>query len=426
MTKQKSDGSFGYWNANSRASLWGTSYAVELLQDAQSLGVSIDTMRFNRATSAIQKMLRGSTTSDIWTEDANAYTYSYRAYAAYVLSRSSLASLSDLRRLYDQMLRNNVTHSPLPWMHLAVALDNAGDQSRSEKAMNRALNSNRERNRYYADYGSSVRDIALSLSLALENDFDTGTLVDDLESAMADRRWLSTQERISLVKVARAFFENGSNWQGEIVTDDFTQTLDRDKPFNTIISGEQLGSIQAITATDKKLYANLLWQGVPSKAPEPYQLGMTISREYYDLDGNRVTFDGSVRSGDLFVARINVKGLDRRYPEALVVDLLPAGFELENQNLLNASVNLDELEIDGNNVGEFFRSYRVDFQEYRDDRYVSAVSLTSWSATTLFYLVRAVTPGEYALPNAYVEDMYRPYYQAMSYTPGKVTILPIQ
>lgn len=426
MTKQKSDGSFGYWNANSGVSMWGTSYAVELLQDAQKLGVSIDTSRFNRATDAIQKMLRGSTTSDIWTEDANAYTYSYRAYAAYVLSRSGLASLSDLRRLFDQMERGNANHSPLPWMHLAVALDSAGDQARSEQAMNRALSTNRVRNRYYADYGSSVRDIALSLSLALEHDFDTGRLTEDLEAAMADRRWLSTQERISLVKVARAFFENGSDWQGEIVTTDFSQSLDRDQPFNTLLSGEQLSTIQAITASDKKLYANLLWQGVPSKAPEPYQLGMTISREYYDLDGNRVTFDSPVNSGDLFVARINVQGLERRYPEALVVDLLPAGFELENQNLLNASVNLDELEIDGNNVGEFFRSYRVDFQEYRDDRYVSAVSLTSWSPTTLFYLVRAVTPGEYALPNAYVEDMYRPYYQAMSYTPGKVTVLPIQ
>ncbi|MDX1341527.1 MAG: hypothetical protein R3227_04210, partial [Reinekea sp.] len=74
------------------------------------------------------------------------------------------------------------------------------------------------------------------------------------------------------------------------------------------------------------------------------------------------------------------------------------------------------------NVGDYFRSYRIDYEEYRDDRYVAAVSLVPYNATTLFYLARAVTPGTYALPNSYIEDMYRPENNALGYSPGTVTI----
>jgi uncharacterized protein YfaS (alpha-2-macroglobulin family) len=243
-----------------------------------------------------------------------------------------------------------------------------------------------------------------------------------MEESLNKRRWLSTQERISLLRVAKAFMNNGKQWQAELVTSNFNQNIEQSTPFNTVINGEELNSIEKVQAKDRRIYANLLWQGVPNKTPEAYQQGMRINREYYDLQGNQIDFSAPLQSGDLLIARIDVQSSVFRFPEALVVDLLPAGFELENQNLLNASVDLDSITIDQMNIGNYFRTYRVDYEEYRDDRFVSAVSLVPWSSTTLFYLVRAVTPGTYSLPNSYVEDMYRPDNQAMSYSPGSVTI----
>jgi uncharacterized protein YfaS (alpha-2-macroglobulin family) len=43
---------------------------------------------------------------------------------------------------------------------------------------------------------------------------------------------------------------------------------------------------------------------------------------------------------------------------------------------------------------------------------------------TLYYLVRAVTPGRYRVPQSYVEDMYRPFNHAIGETPGEVVIKP--
>jgi hypothetical protein len=48
--------------------------------------------------------------------------------------------------------------------------------------------------------------------------------------------------------------------------------------------------------------------------------------------------------------------------------------------------------------------------EFRDDRFSAAFNRKSGdpSVFTVAYVVRAVSPGRYVHPQAYVEDMYRP------------------
>ena len=50
------------------------------------------------------------------------------------------------------------------------------------------------------------------------------------------------------------------------------------------------------------------------------------------------------------------------------------------------------------------------YSEFRDDHFAAAFDRTSKSPTvfTVAYVVRAVSPGAYVQPQAYVEDMYRP------------------
>ncbi|MEE9381346.1 MAG: hypothetical protein V3V03_08070, partial [Hyphomonadaceae bacterium] len=60
--------------------------------------------------------------------------------------------------------------------------------------------------------------------------------------------------------------------------------------------------------------------------------------------------------------------------------------------------------------------------EARDDRFVAAVDVHS-QVQTLAYIVRAVTPGEFAIPGVTAEDMYRPDVYARS-AAGRITIAP--
>jgi uncharacterized protein YfaS (alpha-2-macroglobulin family) len=94
-------------------------------------------------------------------------------------------------------------------------------------------------------------------------------------------------------------------------------------------------------------------------------------------------------------------------PDALVVDLLPAGLEVENLNLADPEQWADVV-IEGITLSERGDAAEVLHEEYRDDRYVAAVKLYGGQAAQLFYLVRAVTPGTYVVPPPQAEDMYRP------------------
>ncbi len=92
----------------------------------------------------------------------------------------------------------------------------------------------------------------------------------------------------------------------------------------------------------------------------------------------------------------------RRGPaRTLVVDLLPAGFEIET-----ATVSKGRSTADYSWLQELTDAT---YTEERDDRYIAALDLANGAAEfTLAYVVRAVTPGEFKYPALVVEDMYEP------------------
>jgi len=112
----------------------------------------------------------------------------------------------------------------------------------------------------------------------------------------------------------------------------------------------------------------------------------------------------------------------QRSPDVLVVDLLPAGFELENQNLEHA-LKLDEIKVDGKTIEQWQERNPVKHQEFRDDRYVAAVELHKSRPVHLFYLARAVTPGIYQVPPPLAEDMYRPEIRAVGRTIKEIAVV---
>ncbi len=97
----------------------------------------------------------------------------------------------------------------------------------------------------------------------------------------------------------------------------------------------------------------------------------------------------------------------RNVPDALVVDLLPAGLELENQNLANSSASLQENGDAVQNLLNQMQQADIQHIEFRDDRFVAAVAVNEGQPVTLVYLARAVTPGTYQVPQPQVESMRR-------------------
>ena len=88
----------------------------------------------------------------------------------------------------------------------------------------------------------------------------------------------------------------------------------------------------------------------------------------------------------------------------IVNDPLPAGFEIDNPNLLKSG---DVAALDWLLLGTEPQNV-----EFRSERFVAAVDWSSKNVFQLAYIVRAISPGKFHHPAASVEDMYRPQYRA--------------
>lgn len=142
--------------------------------------------------------------------------------------------------------------------------------------------------------------------------------------------------------------------------------------------------------------------GVPVAQQPPAQSGFTISRRYYTRAGKDVD-PGQIHQNDLLVVVITGEAQGSEAQQALVVDLLPAGLEIENARLAH---NTSTTEIAW--LPELTQTLNT---EFRDDRFAAALDLDAGGKRkfTLAYLARAVTPGVYRQPAVFVEDMYKPW-----------------
>ncbi|MCI5134003.1 MAG: hypothetical protein D3920_02810 [Candidatus Electrothrix sp. AW2] len=141
--------------------------------------------------------------------------------------------------------------------------------------------------------------------------------------------------------------------------------------------------------------------------------GFTIFREYYNTTGEPMPVD-AFQQGELLVVILKGEVATGADFQALLVDLLPAGFEIERPiTEFDTTYSwLQNLELTSNR-----------YVDARDDRFVAAFATDAlpkvkgnpkMSRFQVAYLVRAVTPGMYTLPPVEVEAMYQPEYRARS------------
>ncbi|GHT84942.1 lipoprotein [Betaproteobacteria bacterium] len=429
--KQLGNGSFGLWNREGEEEYWLTVYATDFLLRAQERGFAVPDSVLSDASGRLALYLRNEQNiSPGYTSDVRHLRFATRAYAALVLARNQNAPLGELRSLFEQ---RRAAKTALPLVQLSIALQLMGDSQRAGEALQEGLNftpdaRTRSADSYpwYGDYASPLRDEALLLAALEEYDLvpqQRPQRLLQLSDHVAAQSWYSTQERNALFLVGRLLLpRTEQDWSGRIAHAGQHVLLDNTHPQRRL-DGAALQTLEVRNDSQEPLYLSTGLSGYPKK-PVPLSNTLSITREYYRPDGELQDLT-KLKSGDLVVAHLEIHAT-QYVPDTLVVDLLPAGLELENQNLGDSSASLQTT------VGKFRdwkqlmenNSYRIKHQEFRDDRYVAAISLEEDGMIHLLYLARAVTPGQYIVPPPTTHAMYRPEWQSIGTTPGKLTVLP--
>lgn len=449
---QQPKGGYGLWAASSPYEAWLSAYVTGFLQDARDAGFAVPEAQLKRSMDGLLEQFQRSPAQQTtpakepkrddkgriadW-RDAEAMRLAHQrfaeaAHAGYTLAREKQAPLATLRTLHDQYRSHAL--SPLPLVHLGLALKLMGDEARAKVAFDDAMtrgygyqpdDPNNYWGQWLGDYGSKVRDRALAYALLLRHKVTHDkreNLLFDLSEDFSRRNYYSTQERLALFLAVQAA-TNGAGkddaWKTALTvgakTDAWTGTGTGQQSFTL---AQLKSGIALKNDGTAPLYVEVSAQGYPVKPLPPTSERISVERAMFTTDGKPVT-TRQFATGEMFIVRLRVKA-SQSIKDGLVVDRIPAGFEIENLNL-SQGPKAGEFAVDGVNIAQANANERIVHMEYRDDRFVAAAALGQ--TLDVFYLVRAVTPGKYVVPATFAEDMYRPEVRGIGKAEGEITVV---
>jgi uncharacterized protein YfaS (alpha-2-macroglobulin family) len=392
MARQGSNGSFGLWSAGGD-DVWLDSYVTDFLTRAREKGFAVPDVGFKLALDRLRNFVGNA-------EDPQKDGGRNLAYALYVLARNGAAPLGDLRYFADTKL--DAIATPIAKAQIAAALGMLGDKPRAERVYAAALAAIAPRPALEygrSDYGSALRDAAALVTLASEGGAPRPTItgaVERVEAARGLTPYTSTQENAWMVLAARALAKDAQSVTLDVDGEQLKGALNRNlrpldlrQPVKITNTGE--GGLQAVVTVS----------GAPL-VPEPAaEKGFKIERSYYTLDGKPVD-PSQAKQNDRYAVVLKITEGQPTFGRIIVADYLPAGFEIDNPRLVSSG--------DTGTLSWIEDAVAPVSSEFRDDRFSAAFQRKAGDASvfTVAYVVRAVSPGRYVHPQAFVEDMYRP------------------
>ena len=374
---------------------WLDAYVTDFLTRARERHFEVPQQAFTQALDRLRNYVAS-------TPDPSKNGGRDLAYALYVLARNGVAPVGDLRYIADTKLDDIAT--PIAKAQLAAALAMLGDKTRADRVYRAALDAispqpKPELDLGRVDYGSTLRDSAALVTLASEGRRDAK---NHRRRGRARRRRprhhqpdLDAGGRLAGARRARAGQAgqrhlarlNGETRQGALYRSLRADQLDAP----LAVSNNGAGTVQAVVSVS----------GSPI-TPEPAaERGFKIERSYFTLDGEPAD-PANAKQNQRFVVVLKMTEPKPQYGRVIVADYLPAGFEIDNPRLVSSG--------DTGTLAWITDAVEPVNSEFRDDRFTAAFDRDDNSPPvfTVAYVVRAVSPGHYVLPQAMVEDMYRP------------------
>lgn len=392
---QRSDGSFGVWSDSGDTVPWLDAYTADFLIRAKEHGKNVPDFTIKSAVSWLHDYVRQEHTE---IGDLPAL-----AYAHYVLARAKSDDLDALRYFYETQMARLPTQ--LAKAQTAAALAQYGDMARATAAFEAALVPPPPRPAAirYVDYGSDLRDSAAVLSFAAANPGNQArqtAVIDRIAERFSRAARTSTQEQAWLLMAAEAAAKAVGGMM-TVASDGGTPQSRSEPLYLRRLIGSGTPPMTVTNRGDTPAWRSVSITGVPAADLAAESRGYSVSRSIFRPDGTAADL-GKARQTDLFVVVIKGTRTDASEPaQTLVVDLLPAGFEIET-----ATVSKGRSLTDYSWLPELTDAT---YTEQRDDRFIAALDLKNGAKDfTLAYVVRAVTQGEFKYPALVAEDMYEP------------------
>lgn len=389
-------GAFSYWPGGGYSNTWSSVYASHFLVEARKAGHVVSERVYDRMLTALASIARDYSLGD-------RYTLERSAYAAYVLALAGKPEKSTQLYLKNNALDNLPTYSRY---HLAGAFALSGDRASAQSILpQQAVPPVTVRGQETGgNFNSSIRSKAIMLDILAEVDPaspQVPALVGDLTRQAAVGRWYTTQENafafLALGKISRT--QAQADYTGRFVVDgqDIASFDEENQRFASKDWGGQAVTLD-LNGAGRAYY---FWRadGLPAALDvDEYDNDLVVRRRFLTERGAALTDYNNFRQGDLIVAELTIRAPKERLENVAVMDLLPAGFEIENPRL-QSRAGIDWIEDTG---------FQPDHLDIRDDRLVLFGDFSEGETVKFYYGLRAVTAGTFKLPPVRAEAMYAP------------------
>jgi alpha-2-macroglobulin len=413
LDMQNYAGNFGMWGPGNDADNFLSVYALDFLAQAKARNYVVANDALKRGFDWLKST---------GTQDNDSVT---RAYSFYVLATNGQANVSDLRYFSDTKVA--AMKSALAAALTGAAAAQVGDRSRAEYgfAKARELIVQADPLSYPHDvYGSLLRDLSGTLALAAENGKAdlVPVLLDKAKSLDSKIEDTTTQEKGWMLRAAYALTRQKLPLN---IAVNGIPALPRDGAVRLSPTLSQLdASVTVANRGDATVWRSTAVSGTPNAALPAVADGITLTKSLWTMSGDPADLS-TLKQNERVIVEISGQMRNGLYNQMGVIDLLPAGLEIE-QTLKGE---------DAKAYGFLGTLSDTNMQDARDDRYVAAFDIGERfrpanrkgpEPTPQFhvaYIARAVSVGHFALPAAFAENMYAPAIRART-SMGQLTIAP--
>ncbi len=410
---QRESGAFSFWPDGDYLNNWSSIYASHFLVEARRNGYVVSDRVYKRMFRALEQFSR-----DYQVDDN--YSIQTAVYACYVLSLAGKPERNTMLYFKNNLLDLLPEYSQY---QLAGAFALAGDLSTARSLLPETVTpiENKEDRETGRNFNSPIRAKAIMLDVLAEVDHTNPSvpnLVEMLADAASERsRWGTTQEN------AFAFLALGKIMKKQSMGK-FTGTLtienDVYEKFETgdyhFTNKDWAGKKVALNIEGEgTCYYSWRAEGIPAGLHvDEYDHDLQVRRHYLNEEGIPINYN-EFKQGDLVIAKITVQALYGSLDNVAIVDMLPAGLEIENPRLQSRK-GVDWISD---------KNYQPTYLDIRDDRLILFGDFERGKEETFYYGLRAVTQGTFVLPPIRAESMYNPVKASVA-SSGKIEVHAFQ
>lgn len=397
--RQQASGAIGLWSDLGEAPPFVTLYAMHMMLEGQDHGLTVPSGTLARMTRFVEEKLHPDAVEPFSAHDT--------AYALYLLARQGRARGADMDRLKKQLdgHADKSWRKELTGIYLASAwrLAKGDDQARELLSGSKLFDTIVPSNDDF--YNQSVRDAQLLYLLSKHfpealryvNAGDVASLVSDLGA----HRLSSLTAGYALLALD-AYVKAPGEQPGtslaiaEVMGDQASPLRLEGGLVQRARFSDDASALDVTVAGALPAFYSVVEAGFDRTPPtDRVANGIEIVRELRTGPNQPVS---KVALGDVVEVVLKVRSLSNSRPRVAVVDLLPAGFQIEMDRAADRR---------GQDQARAGGSLRVESTDVREDRIVIYARPTE-NAQEYVYRVRAVSPGAFQQPPAFVQGMYDP------------------